>query len=88
MLLQKFDFQVKDRKGTKNKVADHLSRLEDEVKSEMGEKAEIDDGFLDEHILVASQDSISWFANIVNYLASDIVLSDLTFTRGKSSCMM
>ena len=31
LLLQKFDFEVKDKKGTKNEVAYHLSRLEDEA---------------------------------------------------------
>ena len=31
LFLQEFDFVVKDRKGTKNQVADHLSRLEDEA---------------------------------------------------------
>ena len=28
LLLQEFDFEVMDRKGTENQVADHLSRLE------------------------------------------------------------
>nr|XP_009771517.1 PREDICTED: uncharacterized protein LOC104222039 [Nicotiana sylvestris] len=28
LLLQEFDFEVNDRKGTQNQVADHLSRLE------------------------------------------------------------
>ena len=27
LLLQEFDFEVLDRKGTENQVADHLSRL-------------------------------------------------------------
>ena len=31
LLLQEFDFEVMDRKGTGNQVADHLSRLEDEA---------------------------------------------------------
>ena len=31
LLLQEFDFEVLDRKGTENQVADHLSRLEDEA---------------------------------------------------------
>ena len=28
LLLQEFDFEVSDRKGTENQVVDHLSRLE------------------------------------------------------------
>ena len=38
LLLQEFDFEVKDRKGIKNKVVDHLSRSEDEAMRELGEK--------------------------------------------------
>ncbi|XP_069155699.1 uncharacterized mitochondrial protein AtMg00860-like [Solanum lycopersicum] len=36
LLLQKFDFEVNDRKGTENQVADHLSRLGDESMREFG----------------------------------------------------
>ena len=36
LLLQKFDFDVNDRKGTENQVADHLSRLRDESMREFG----------------------------------------------------
>ena len=36
LLLQEFDFKVKDRKGTKNKVVDNLSRSEDESTRELG----------------------------------------------------
>ena len=36
LLLEKFDFEVKDRKGTENQVADHLSRLEDEAMRKLG----------------------------------------------------
>ena len=43
LLLQEFDLEIKDKKGTENLVADHLSRLEgarDEV--------HVNDDFLDE----------------------------------------
>ena len=31
LLFQEFDFEVKDRKGTKNQVFDHLFKLEDKT---------------------------------------------------------
>ena len=54
LLLQEFDFEVKDRKWIENQVADHLSRLKDEAMRELGEKTKIDDTFPDEHVLAAS----------------------------------
>ena len=51
---------MKDRKGTENQVADHLSRLEDEEMRELRENDEIDDTFPDEHVQDASQDLIPW----------------------------
>ena len=58
LLLQEFDFEVRDRKGTENQVADHLYRLEDEAMRELGNKTDIDDTFPDEHVLASSQDLI------------------------------
>ena len=55
---------------------------------ELGENADIDDTFLDEHVLAASQDMIPWFVDFVNYQASDIVHRTCPFIKGKSSCMM
>ena len=77
-----------DRQGTENQGADHLSRLEDEAMRELGDKTYFDDTFPDEHVLAASQDLIPWFADFANYLASDIVPSNLSFHQKKSSCTM
>ncbi|XP_075109013.1 uncharacterized protein LOC142180823 [Nicotiana tabacum] len=52
LLLQKFDIEICDRKGTENQVADHLSRLEGAEKSV--EVEEILETFLEEQLLAAS----------------------------------
>ena len=83
LLLQEFNFEVMDRKGTENQVADHFSCLEDEVMRELGDKTDIDDTFPDEHVLAASQHLIPWFADFANYLASDIIPPDLSFHQRK-----
>ena len=50
---------------------------------ELGEKAEINDTFPDEHVLAVSHDLIPWFADFANYLSSDIIPSDLSFDKRK-----
>ena len=83
LVLKEFHFEVRDRKETENQVVDHFSRLEDEAMRYLGDKTDIDDTFLDEHVLAASQDSIPWFTDFANYLASDIIPSDLSFHQRK-----
>ncbi|GJV26573.1 reverse transcriptase domain-containing protein [Tanacetum coccineum] len=51
LLLQEFTIEIKDKKGTENLVADHLSRLENLGLEELSEDT-IQDNFLDEHLMV------------------------------------
>nr|XP_009773872.1 PREDICTED: uncharacterized protein LOC104224022 [Nicotiana sylvestris] len=70
LLLQEFDFEVKDRKVMEHQVADHLSRLE-----EVGRPTadlEITDAFPDKHILALSSTFASWYADIANYLVVNV----------------
>ncbi|KAJ9556763.1 hypothetical protein OSB04_011377 [Centaurea solstitialis] len=73
LLLQEFDLEIVDRKGTENQVADHLSRIEKPVEPE----GEITDTFPDERIL-SVEIEMPWFADIANYLACGIKPSDYT----------
>ncbi|KAL4379739.1 hypothetical protein GQ457_02G022960 [Hibiscus cannabinus] len=74
LLLQEFDLEVKDRKGTENQVADHLSRLDNPHNQDRD--VEISDSFPDEKILFAT--TIPWYADIDNFLVSGIVPPDLS----------
>ncbi|XP_024441588.2 uncharacterized protein LOC112324170 [Populus trichocarpa] len=66
LLLQEFDITIKDKKGTENVVADHLSRLTTDSRSDI---TPIDDYFPDESLFSVS--TMPWFANIVNFLVSE-----------------
>ena len=60
LLLQEFDLEIKDKKGSENSVADHLSRLH------TTSSGEICDTFPDEQLL-AVVSKVPWFAHIDNY---------------------
>jgi hypothetical protein len=65
LLLQEFDITIKDKKDTENVVANHLSRLTTDSRSDI---TPIDDYFPDESLFYVS--TMPWFANIVNFLVS------------------
>lgn len=65
--LQEFDYEVKDRKGTENKVADHLYKLKEEAILKMEDVAEIDDAFPDEQVMAAYHYMIPWFTDFTTW---------------------
>ena len=79
LLLQVFDIEIKDKKGTKNLLADHLSRLE-------GPKSavQINDNFLDEQLLAIFYLSlVPRFVDYVNYLVAKVTPLEFTYQQKK-----
>ncbi|CAH9079820.1 unnamed protein product [Cuscuta epithymum] len=77
LLLQEFDLSIRDKKGSENVVADHLSRLPDQI-IHSGKDLEIplNDRFPDEGLFsVMSKEP--WYADLVNYLVTGKFHPDL-----------
>jgi hypothetical protein len=66
LLLQEFDIEIRDKKGTKNVVADHLSR----ILFETSHPIPVNDSFPDEQLFEITPREPPWYADIVNYLAT------------------
>ena len=75
LLLQEFDLEIKDKKGTENLVADHLSLLEgarDEV--------HVNDDFPDEQLLaIEDKKLVPWFVDHVNYLVAKVIPPEFSY---------
>ena len=79
LLLQEFDLEIKDKKGTENLVTDHLSRLEG-----ARVKVHVNDDFLDEELLaIKDKRSVPWFADYVNYLVAKVISPDFSYQQKK-----
>nr|XP_027068970.1 uncharacterized protein LOC113694266 [Coffea arabica] len=64
LLLQEFDLEIRDKRGSENLVADHLSRIP------VGEDNEpLRDAFPEEH-LFSLNSQLPWYADLVNYLVT------------------
>jgi hypothetical protein len=75
LLLQEFDIEIRDKKGSENVVADHLSRLVVDFNDDVVPIAET---FPDEQLMYISQIPAPWFADIVNYLVTAQIPSHWT----------
>ena len=62
LLLQEFDLEIKDKKGSDYVIADHLSRFEKTILK--GKGTELIENFLDEQLFQLSFQS-PWHADIV-----------------------
>ncbi|KAH9670241.1 Ribonuclease H [Citrus sinensis] len=62
---EEFDLEFKDKKGTENVVADHLSRLHFDT---ITEPLPLNESFPDEQLM--SVEVLPWYADIINYLVT------------------
>ena len=63
LLLHEFDLEIKDKKGSENSMADHLSHLHILGGEDIG------DTFPDEHLLAIPSHG-PWYAHIVNFIVT------------------
>nr|GEX43386.1 reverse transcriptase domain-containing protein [Tanacetum cinerariifolium] len=61
--VKEFDIEIKDRKGTKNVAADHLSRIKND---ESSDDSEVDDNFLGETLMEINTKDEPLFADFEN----------------------
>ncbi|GJT94718.1 reverse transcriptase domain-containing protein [Tanacetum coccineum] len=77
LLLQEFDITIRDKKGSENLTADHLSRLENPRKDVL-ENKDINEHFPLETLGVISSGSTSWFADYANYHAGNFIIKGMS----------
>ena len=79
LLLQEFDLEIKDKKGTENLVSNHLSRLEG-----TRDEAHVNDDFPYEKLLeIEDTNPVPWFADYVNYLVAKVIPPEFSYQQKK-----
>ncbi|XP_049374800.1 uncharacterized protein LOC125839860 [Solanum verrucosum] len=81
LLLLEFDFEVKDRRGCENQVANHLSRLEG--KENDVPQVDLDDLFLDERVSAIPLKQTPWYADFSNYIVCGLMPDEPNFYQQK-----
>ncbi|GJR76892.1 DNA-directed DNA polymerase [Tanacetum coccineum] len=77
-----FDITIRDKKGSENLAADHLSRLENPHK-DMLENKDINEHFPLKTLGVISSESTPWFADYANYHAGNFIIKGMTTQQKK-----
>jgi hypothetical protein len=67
LLLQEFDIEIRDKKGSENVVADHLSRLTMDYSEDA---TPISKTFPNEQLMHIAHNPAPWYADIMNYLVT------------------
>nr|GEV63662.1 reverse transcriptase domain-containing protein [Tanacetum cinerariifolium] len=75
---QEFDKEIKNKNGTKNVAADHLSRIEND---ESSDDSEVDDNFPGETLMETNTKDEPWFADFANYLVGDVIPKGMTYQQ-------
>ena len=79
LLIQEFDIVIKEKKGSENVVANHLSQLENEEVTK--EEPEVWGEFLDEFLLQVTRRPC--FVDVANYKAIGIIPEELKYSKQK-----
>ncbi|XP_074298536.1 uncharacterized protein LOC141629432 [Silene latifolia] len=80
LLIQEFDLEIRDKKGSKNVVADHLSRLQ---LQDEGDILPIDDSFSDDALMAIATGDNPWYADYANYIVGSLLPPDLSYQQRK-----
>jgi len=90
LLLQEFDLEIRDKKGTENLVVDHLSRLTPEQDTSFEHEPPINDYLPDDHLFKITEELLHlstqeapWFADFVNYIVCSEMPSELSYQQKK-----
>lgn len=76
LLLEEFDLEMRDKKCSKNAVADHLSRLVNIVNEAYSYS--IQESFPDEQHFQISIANLPWFVVYVNFLINQFLLLNIS----------
>nr|GEV68000.1 reverse transcriptase domain-containing protein [Tanacetum cinerariifolium] len=82
LLLQEFDIIIRDKKGTENLVADHLSRLENSHKDVFKNK-DINESFPLESLGKISYGGTLWFVDFENFHAENFIVKGMSSQQKK-----
>ena len=82
-MLQEFDWEVRDNKGSENLIADHSPRLDQEELNKSDDGVPINESFYGEHLLTLNSKKLLQFVDFANYLVSGALPYGLDFWKKK-----